>query len=116
MTFKKQNSRGKAGDSHQGGWNAAHKLLSREERDERRLESSHGKGQNLRRIQDQIRAAEGKEAQMKYINKAVELSFGFAAKLEQLNLLWSLIFDRDPCRKDRVWEECCPTASSPPHA
>jgi len=44
MTYKKQNSRGKGGASHQGGWNVAHKLLSKEERDERRLESSQGKG------------------------------------------------------------------------
>jgi superfamily II DNA helicase RecQ len=92
MTFKKQSSRGKGQDR---GWNAAHKLLTGEERDERRLEGSHGKGQNLRRIQDQIRAAGDKEGQTKYIRKAVELAFGFTAKLEQVDLLWSLIFDRE---------------------
>jgi hypothetical protein len=77
MTFKKKNSRGKGGASHQGGWNVAHKLLSREERDERRLESSQGKGHSLRKLQDQIRAADDREEQLNYIRKAVELSFGF---------------------------------------
>jgi hypothetical protein len=64
-------------------------------RDECRLEGSHGKGQNLRRIQDQIRAAGDNERQTKYIRKAVELAFGFTAKLEQVDFLWSLIFDRE---------------------
>src|SRR5467141_5357661 len=86
MTYKKQNSRGKGGASHQGGWNAAHKLLSKEERDERRLESSQGKGHVLRKLQDQIRAASGKEEQLNGIRKAVELAFGFTAKLEQVDL------------------------------
>ena len=95
MTYKKQNSRGKGGASHQGGWNAAHKLLSKEERDERRLESSQGKGHVLRKLQDQIRAASGKEEQLNGIRKAVELAFGFTAKLEQVDLLWSLVFDRE---------------------
>jgi hypothetical protein len=54
MTFKKHNSRGNGGASHHGGWNAAHKLLSKEERDERRLESSQGKGHSLRELQDQL--------------------------------------------------------------
>jgi hypothetical protein len=61
MSYKKQNSRGKGEASHQGG--SAHKLLSKEERDERRLESSQGKGHVLRKLQDQIRAASGKEEQ-----------------------------------------------------
>ena len=95
MTYKKQNSRGKGGASHQGGWNAAHKLLSKEERDESRLESSQGKGHVLRKLQDQIRAASGKEEQLNGIRKAVELAFGFTAKLEQVDLLWSLVFDRE---------------------
>src|ERR1700723_2098874 len=95
MTYKKQNSRGKGGASHQGGWNAAHKLLSKEERDESWLESSQGKGHVLRKLQDQIRAASGKEEQLNGIRKAVELAFGFTAKLEQVDLLWSLVFDRE---------------------
>ena len=95
MTYKKQNSRGKGGASHQGGWNAAHKLLSKAESDGRRLESSQGKGHVLRKLQDQIRAASDKEEQLNGIRKAVELAFGFTAKLEQVDLLWSLVFDRE---------------------
>ena len=40
----------------------------------------------LRKLQDQIRAASDKEEQ------AVELAFGFTAKLKQVDLLWSLVF------------------------
>jgi hypothetical protein len=91
MTYTKQNSRGKGGASR---WNAAHKLLSKAERDKRRLE----KGHVLRKLQDQIRAASDKEEaeeQLNGIRKAVELAFGFTAKLEQVGLLWSLVFDRE---------------------
>ena len=69
-------------------------LLSKAERDERRLESSQGKGHVLRKLQDQIRAASDKEDQLNGVRKAVELAFGFTAKLEQVDLLWSLVFDR----------------------
>ena len=70
-------------------------LLSKA-RDERRLESSQGKGHVLRKLQDQIRAATSdKEEQLNGIKKAVELAFGFTVKLEQVDLLWSLVFDRE---------------------
>jgi hypothetical protein len=64
------------------------------ERDEHRLESSQ-KGHVLRELQDQIRAASGKVEQLNGIRKAVELAFGFTAKLELVDLLWSLVFDRE---------------------
>ena len=57
---------------------AAHKLLSKEERDERRLKSSQGKGHVLRKLQDQIRVASGKEEQVNGIRKAVELEGGLS--------------------------------------
>jgi hypothetical protein len=81
MTYKKQNSRGKGGASHQGGWNA-HKLLSKAEPPERecRLESSQGKGHVLRKLQDQIRAASDKDERLNGIRKAVELAFGFTSE------------------------------------
>ena len=118
MTYKKRNSRGKGGASHQGGWNAAHKLLSKEERDERRLESSQGKGHVLRKLQDQIRAASGKEEQLNGIRKAVELAFGFTAKLEQVDLLWSLVFDREDryLSQRRGMERVLFRSFFPPHA
>ena len=64
---------------------------------ERRLESSQGKGHvlRIRKLQDQIRAASDKDEQLNGIIKAVELAFGFTAKLEQIDLLWSLVFDRE---------------------
>ena len=81
---------GKAGLCIRAVGIAAHKLLSKAERDERRLERHV-----LRKPQDQIRAASDKEEQLNGIIKAVELAFGFTANLEQIDLLWSLVFDRE---------------------
>jgi superfamily II DNA helicase RecQ len=83
--------------SCRGGWKAARKSLSKEDRGTARVEKRLAKGKKLeqiKRYQRLMEAAEDKGQQLLYIGKVAQLVYGFIAKPEQAEALWWLIFEK----------------------
>jgi superfamily II DNA helicase RecQ len=97
MPRKRANKRGIDEGSRQGGWNATEKALSAEERWACRVvkrATADRRPEQTKRFQKLIWASARKCDQLKYIGKVVQLAYGFAAKPEQLEALWWLLFEK----------------------
>lgn len=95
MTRKYQ--RGMVQGSRRGGWKAARKSLTTDERRVNRImkkATEDKKPDKLKRYQSLIMNSTEESEQLKYIGKAVELSYGFNAKPEQLEALRWLLFEK----------------------
>jgi len=88
MTRKYQ--RGMVQGSRRGGWKAARKSLTTDERRANRImkkTTEDKKLDKLKRYQRLIMNLTEESEQLKYIGKVVELAYGFDAKPEQLEAL-----------------------------
>jgi hypothetical protein len=80
--------------SRGGGWKAARKSLSKEERRAVQVEKRAGKDKRLEQInryRGSLEAAKDKDQQLLYIGKVTQLMYGFLPKPEAL---WWLAFQK----------------------
>jgi superfamily II DNA or RNA helicase len=97
MVKVRKKKRGIALGSRKGGWKAARKSLSKEERRVARVEKREAKDKRLaqiKRYRHLIEATTDKNQQLLYIGKVTELVYGFLPKPEQAEALWWLIVEK----------------------
>jgi superfamily II DNA helicase RecQ len=94
MALPPKKRRGIAPGSRRGGWKAARKSLSKDERRVARVEKKDKTLEQLRRYKGLLEAAEDKNQQLSYIGKVTQLVYGFLPKPEQAEALWWLISEK----------------------
>ena len=97
MVAVPKKKRGMAQGSRKGGWKAARKSLSKEERMSARVEKRIAKDKKLeqiKRYQRLMEATKDKNQQLSYIRKVAQLVYDFIPKREQAEALWWLIFEK----------------------
>ena len=98
MVFQKKETRGKSAGSRSGGWNPSLALESKEERERHQQALKTKAGSALTKIQQKMAETTLKDDQLDCIRKAVELVFGFQAKPDQVEMIWSLLV----LKEDRI--------------